>query len=110
VRENRLVAIANHTAVVSRDAREIPIEDSAAPIRDYAGRLVGVVLVFHDVTEKRRAEQIHVAFLVTTSADGRDQDQGRRRRNSVADEDRERQRSRRRLETTKIGTKIKTKN
>jgi two-component system cell cycle sensor histidine kinase/response regulator CckA len=47
------VALANHTALVSRDGRVIPIEDSAAPILDAAGRLAGVVLVFHDVTEKR---------------------------------------------------------
>jgi PAS domain S-box-containing protein len=51
-----VVALANHTALLSRDGREIPIEDSAAPIKDSAGRVLGVVLVFHDVTEKRRAQ------------------------------------------------------
>jgi PAS domain S-box-containing protein len=49
--------MANHTALVARDGREIPIEDSAAPIRDGAGNVLGVVLVFHDVTEKRRAHR-----------------------------------------------------
>jgi hypothetical protein len=57
LREGRAVAMANHTALVSRDGREIPIEDSAAPIRDEAGNLLGVVLVFHDVTERRRAQE-----------------------------------------------------
>ena len=42
---------------MARDGREIPIEDSAAPIRDHAGDIVGVVLVFYDVTEKRRAQE-----------------------------------------------------
>jgi PAS domain S-box-containing protein len=57
LREGRAVILANHTALVARDGREIPIEDSAAPIRDSAGSIAGVVLVFHDVTEKRRAQQ-----------------------------------------------------
>jgi GAF domain-containing protein/PAS domain-containing protein len=51
------VALANHTALVSRDGREIPIEDSAAPIRDDTGKISGAVLVFHDVTERRRARE-----------------------------------------------------
>jgi len=57
LRENRVVELANHTALVTRDGRVIPIEDSAAPIRDAVGHVSGVVVVFHDVTEKRRAEE-----------------------------------------------------
>ena len=57
LRENRVVELANHTALVTRDGREIPVEDSAAPITDAAGQVTGVVIVFHDVTEKRRAEE-----------------------------------------------------
>jgi len=57
LREGCVVSMANHTALVARDGREIPIEDSAAPIRDSAGNVLGVVLVFHDVTEKRRAHR-----------------------------------------------------
>ena len=56
LREARALPMANHTALVSRDGREIPVEDSAAPIQDSAGNVLGVVLVFHDVTEKRRAQ------------------------------------------------------
>ena len=56
LREGRAVALANHTALVARDGREVPIEDSAAPIKDSAGTVSGVVLVFHDVTERRRAQ------------------------------------------------------
>lgn len=57
LREGRVVSIANHSALVTRDGREVPIEDSAAPIRDAAGNIAGVVVVFHDVTEKRRAQE-----------------------------------------------------
>jgi two-component system cell cycle sensor histidine kinase/response regulator CckA len=57
LREGRTMALANHAALVSRDGRIVPIEDSAAPILDAAGQVIGAVLVFHDVTEKRRAEK-----------------------------------------------------
>jgi diguanylate cyclase (GGDEF)-like protein/PAS domain S-box-containing protein len=46
--------LAHHTLLISREGREYGIEDSAAPIRDGAGTLLGVVLVFHDVSEQRR--------------------------------------------------------
>ena len=57
LREGNIVNLANHTALITRDGREIPIEDSAAPIRDKDGELSGVVLVFHDTTERRRAQE-----------------------------------------------------
>jgi PAS domain S-box-containing protein len=56
LREGRVVALANHTALVTRSGGEVPIEDSAAPIKDSAGTVSGVVIVFHDVAEKRRAQ------------------------------------------------------
>ncbi|MFZ3220717.1 MAG: PAS domain-containing protein, partial [Rhodoferax sp.] len=48
--------LANHTTLVARDGHEYPIADSAAPIRDDAGRLKGVVLVFRDVTAERQTK------------------------------------------------------
>ena len=57
LREGVIVGLANHTVLVARDGTERPIDDSAAPIRDSAGKLIGVVLIFRDVTEQRRAEQ-----------------------------------------------------
>jgi PAS domain S-box-containing protein len=53
--EGCVVVLANQTALIARNGKEIPIEDSAAPIRDHSGRIIGAVLVFHDVTVKRRA-------------------------------------------------------
>jgi PAS domain S-box-containing protein len=55
--EKRVVGLANDTALVTKDGRKIPIEDSAAPIKDSTGALIGAVLVFHDVTQKRRAQE-----------------------------------------------------
>jgi PAS domain S-box-containing protein len=52
----QIVGLANHTVLIARDGTERPIDDSAAPIRDRHGRVVGVVLVFRDVSARRRAE------------------------------------------------------
>jgi len=51
-----VVGLANHTVLLARDAQEYQIADSAAPIRDGAGQILGVVLVFSDVTEKYRVQ------------------------------------------------------
>jgi len=53
-----VVGLANHTLLVSRNGREIPIDDSAAPIHGTDGELLGVVLIFRDITERRRAERL----------------------------------------------------
>ncbi len=57
IREGVVVGLANHTVVISRDGRETPIEDSAAPIKDADGNTLGVVLVFRDVSERKRLER-----------------------------------------------------
>jgi len=54
--EGTVVGLANHTVLIAADGRERPIDDSGAPIRSRDGRIVGVVLVFRDVSERRRAE------------------------------------------------------
>jgi PAS domain S-box-containing protein len=56
LREGVVVGLANHTVLIARDGRETAIDDSAAPIRDGTGKISGVVMVFHDVTEQRLAE------------------------------------------------------
>ncbi|QHI99702.1 EAL domain-containing protein [Xylophilus rhododendri] len=52
--EGRVVGLAQGTLLIARDGTEHGIEDSAAPIRNDAGELLGAVLVFHDVSEQRR--------------------------------------------------------
>ncbi|MHB8843142.1 MAG: hybrid sensor histidine kinase/response regulator [Nitrospirota bacterium] len=47
-----IVELANHTILIGRDGREHVISDSAAPIRDGQGAIIGAVLVFRDMTEK----------------------------------------------------------
>lgn len=55
--QGRIIDLADHIILIRRDGGEIAIEDSAAPIRDQSGRIIGVVMVFHDVTESRRLIQ-----------------------------------------------------
>ncbi len=52
-----IVGLANHTILVGKDGEQVPIDDSGAPIRDSEGNLIGVVLVFRDIIDRRRAEK-----------------------------------------------------
>jgi PAS domain S-box-containing protein len=56
LREGAVVGLANHTLLIAKNGSETCIDDSAAPIRDEGGRVIGVVLVFRDVGERRRTE------------------------------------------------------
>jgi PAS domain S-box-containing protein len=53
-----VVGLANHTVLRHREGHLLPIEDSAAPIRDGAGKLIGVVLVFHDASRERSVQEV----------------------------------------------------
>jgi PAS domain S-box-containing protein len=56
-----VVGLANHTALISKQGKEYVIDDSAAPIHDKDGEIIGIVLVFRDVTDARRTEAALVA-------------------------------------------------
>ncbi|HEX8712816.1 MAG TPA: CHASE3 domain-containing protein, partial [Terracidiphilus sp.] len=56
LREGQIIGLANHTVLIGKNGTEVPIDDSAAPIRDGKGNIQGTVLVFRDVTERRRTE------------------------------------------------------
>ena len=57
LREGTLTGLAKNVALLSRDGREFAVEDSAAPIRARDGSLIGVVLVFRDVSHARELAQ-----------------------------------------------------
>lgn len=57
LREGRRLAVHNHTELVTKSGHTVPIEHTAAPILDTADRLTGVVLVFRDITQKKKAEE-----------------------------------------------------
>jgi PAS domain S-box-containing protein len=54
--QGMIAGLANHTILIRKDGREVSVDDSGAPIRDGEGKTVGVVLVFRDITDRRRAE------------------------------------------------------
>jgi PAS domain S-box-containing protein len=56
LRDGVTVGLANHTVLRARDGAARPIDDSAAPIRDEHGRVVGSVLVFRDISARKRVE------------------------------------------------------
>ncbi|MGA3203782.1 MAG: PAS domain S-box protein [Bryobacteraceae bacterium] len=51
--------LANHSVLIGKQGRELPIDDSGAPIRDRGDRVLGAVLVFRDIS-KRRAQEIQI--------------------------------------------------
>ncbi|MBI2850798.1 MAG: response regulator [Chloroflexi bacterium] len=63
MREGAIVGLANHTVLLTKSGAEIPIDDRASPIRDDLGNLVGVVLIFRDVTERYLAERLKDEFI-----------------------------------------------
>lgn len=56
LREGVIVGLANHPILIAKDGTERPIDDSAAPIHDSEGNIIGVVLVFRDITERKKTE------------------------------------------------------
>ncbi len=58
LREGTVAGLANHTVLIAKDGREIPIGDSAAPVRDAQGEIIGLVLVFRDQSEERLARKL----------------------------------------------------
>lgn len=53
LREGRIISLTNHTILIRRDGHRFVIENSAAPIRNRQGDIIGAVLAFHDVSEKQ---------------------------------------------------------
>jgi PAS domain S-box-containing protein len=56
--EGVVVGLANHTVLMARNGKEIPIDDSGAPIRDNTGKIVGAVLVFRDISDRKESDRL----------------------------------------------------
>ncbi len=68
---DQVVGLANRTVLIARDGAEWPLDDSGAPIRDAQGNIIGVVLVFREITERRRVEETlrRLSAIVESSND-----------------------------------------
>jgi two-component system CheB/CheR fusion protein len=58
IREGAVAGMANHSILIKKDGTEVPIDDGGAPIRSENGTIDGVVLIFRDITERKRTEQL----------------------------------------------------
>jgi PAS domain S-box-containing protein len=69
--QGMIVGLANHTILLQKDGAETPIDDSGAPIKDKDGNITGVVLVFRDITERKKTEENRskLANIVESSDD-----------------------------------------
>ncbi|HEX9075239.1 MAG TPA: PAS domain S-box protein, partial [Anaerolineae bacterium] len=69
--DQAVVGLTNHTMLVTHSGERVPIDDSGAPIRDAGGNIIGVVLVFRDITERRKTEReiSRLATIVKSSED-----------------------------------------
>jgi PAS domain S-box-containing protein len=64
IRLGSVVGLANHTLLIAKDGTGKPIDDSGAPIKSRDGRLIGVLLLFRDITDRKQAEEgLHRAHV-----------------------------------------------
>ncbi len=76
IREGAIVGLANHTLLLTRDGNEVPIDDSAAPIRDDSGKVIGSVLVFRDISSHKQsvrrleASEARMRSMLNSALDG----------------------------------------
>jgi PAS domain S-box-containing protein len=57
IQAGQAVSLPGHATLIARDGSQWPVDDSAAPILDAAGRITGVVMIFRDITDRRKLEQ-----------------------------------------------------
>ncbi|MGH8288374.1 MAG: ATP-binding protein [Steroidobacteraceae bacterium] len=75
VRDGTLVGSADNTLLIRKDGSERPIDERAAPILDAEGVAIGCVLVFRDVTDRRRIEQQTYEMMMELRAADRHKDE-----------------------------------
>jgi PAS domain S-box-containing protein len=79
LREGSSALLASYALLVTRDERETPVDGSAAPIKDERGNVIGVVLTFRDVAERKRIERARERLLVYEQEARREAEVARRR-------------------------------
>ena len=67
IKKNMITKMSNHTLLLRKDGTKIPVSDSAAPIKNAAGQIIGCVVVFHDVTKEREIDKAKTEFVSLAS-------------------------------------------
>jgi len=65
IRGGTIVGLANHTVLRRRGGGEIAVDDTASPIKTSSGKLLGAILIFRDVTERRRADEERTRLMTS---------------------------------------------
>ncbi len=63
----KVMEMSNHTVLISKTGKRIPVSDSAAPLKDKDGKVIGCVVVFRDVTKERQIDQMKSEFVSVAS-------------------------------------------
>jgi PAS domain S-box-containing protein len=71
IREGIIFGLANHTLLITKKGTAIPIDDSGSPVRSREGNIVGAVLIFRDISERRKADRTRglLAAIVESAED-----------------------------------------
>lgn len=67
IKTGQKAKMANHTLLVTKDGRKIPVADSAAPVKNAQGEIMGCVVVFRDVTHEREVDRVKTEFVSLAS-------------------------------------------
>jgi PAS domain S-box-containing protein len=67
IRTGETKSMSNHTVLIKKDGSKVPVADSAAPLKDETGRVIGCVVVFRDVTKEREVDRIKSEFVSVAS-------------------------------------------
>lgn len=67
VKNNTITKMRNHSLLLRKDGSRIPVADSAAPIKNIEGDIIGCVVVFHDVTKERQIDKVKTEFVSLAS-------------------------------------------
>lgn len=67
IAKNKITRMTNHTLLVRSDGKKIPVSDSASPIKEPNGKIIGCVCVFHDVTKEYQVDKAKTEFVSLAS-------------------------------------------
>ena len=67
IKSGKKTKTADHTLIIRKNGQKIPVEDSASPIQNKKGNIIGCVIVFRDVTQRRKIDKMKTEFVSLAS-------------------------------------------